>query len=84
LGCRGAARKELFYIFLIVAGLYCVTARPKKKGRVTSGCAKPHLLKGSPNMPGPHRKMVTQEESATLSEGEGEGVAKGSVTANGF
>jgi hypothetical protein len=26
-------------------------------------------------MPGPHRKMVTQEESATLSEGEGEGVA---------
>ena len=27
-------------------------------------------------MPGPHRKMVTQEESATVSEGEGEGVAR--------
>ena len=27
-------------------------------------------------MPGPHRKMVTQEENATVSEGEGEGVAK--------
>ena len=25
-------------------------------------------------MPGPHRKMVTQEESATVSEGEGERV----------
>lgn len=27
-------------------------------------------------MPGPHRKMVTQEESATVIEGEGEGVAR--------
>ena len=27
-------------------------------------------------MPGPHRKMVTQKEIATLSEGEGEGVAR--------
>ena len=27
-------------------------------------------------MPGPHRKMVTQEESATLGEGEGEAVAR--------
>ena len=27
-------------------------------------------------MPGPHRKMVTQEENATVSEGEGEGVAR--------
>ena len=27
-------------------------------------------------MPGLHRKMVTQEERATLSEGEGEGVAR--------
>jgi hypothetical protein len=27
-------------------------------------------------MPGPHRKMVTQEESATVSKGEGEGVAR--------
>ena len=27
-------------------------------------------------MPGPHRKMVTQEESSTLSEGEGDGVAR--------
>ena len=27
--------------------------------------------------PGPHRKMVTQEESATVSEGEGAEVARG-------
>jgi hypothetical protein len=27
-------------------------------------------------MSGPHRKMVTQEESAAVSEGEGEGVAR--------
>ena len=33
-------------------------------------------------MPGPHRKMVTQEESATVSEGEGEGVAREAGRAN--
>ena len=27
-------------------------------------------------MPGPHRQMVTQEESATVGEGEGEGAAR--------
>ena len=36
-----------FVAGLIVAGLYCVTAWPKKGGWVTSGCAKPHLLEGS-------------------------------------
>ena len=34
-------------------------------------------------MPGPHRKMVTQEESATVSEGEGEGVAREEGRAEG-
>ena len=34
-------------------------------------------------MPGPHRKMVTQEESATVIEGEGEGVAREAGRAEG-
>ena len=34
-------------------------------------------------MPGPHQKMVTQEESATVIEGEGEGVARERVEGRG-
>ena len=51
----------------------CVTARPKKRWGVTSGCAKPHLLEGQARST---PKVVTHEESATVSEGEGEGVAR--------